>query len=52
LGEDYRIWPLAQRLELFAFDARLAEVPPALVEAVWEIIDELGRLRGPGLEFD
>jgi hypothetical protein len=51
-GEDYRGWPLAQRLELFAFDARLAEVPPALVEAVWEIIDELGRLRGPGLEFD
>jgi hypothetical protein len=27
LGEDYRGWPLRQRLELLAFDARLAGVP-------------------------
>ncbi len=40
-GEDYRGWPLAQRVELLAFDARLAEVPPALLEALWEAIDRL-----------
>ena len=38
-GEDYRGWPLRQRLELLAFDARLAGVPPALLEALWEAID-------------
>jgi hypothetical protein len=27
------------RLELLAFDARLAGVPPGLVEALWEAID-------------
>jgi hypothetical protein len=40
--KDYRGWPLRQRLELLAFEARLAEVPPAyrvppaLLEALWE----------------
>jgi hypothetical protein len=37
-GEDYRGWPLRQRLELLAFDARLAGVPP-LLEALWEAIE-------------
>lgn len=41
-GEDYRGWPLRQRPELLAFDARLAGVPPALLEAVWEVIDGRG----------
>jgi hypothetical protein len=36
LKEDYGGWPLRQRLELLAFDARLAGVPPALLEALWE----------------
>jgi hypothetical protein len=30
----HRGWPLRQRLELLAFDARLAGVPPALLEAL------------------
>jgi hypothetical protein len=34
-GEDskeaYSRWPLSDRLELLAFDARLAGVPPALI---------------------
>ena len=34
-GEDYCGWPLRDRLELLAFDARLAGVPP-LLEALWE----------------
>jgi hypothetical protein len=41
LGEDYRGWPLRQRLELLAFDARLSGVPQALLEALWEVIDRL-----------
>jgi hypothetical protein len=40
-GEDYRGWPLRQRLELLAFDGRLAGVPWALREALWEAIDAL-----------
>ena len=40
-GENYRVWPLRQRLELLAFDARLAGVPKALLEALWEAIDGL-----------
>jgi hypothetical protein len=40
---DYRGWPLRQRLELLAFDARLAGVPPALLAALWLAIDEIGR---------
>jgi hypothetical protein len=40
-GEDYRGWPLRQRLELLAFDARLAGVPPQLLEALWKAIDRL-----------
>jgi hypothetical protein len=39
---DYTGWPLRDRLELLAFDARLAWVPPALLEALWEAIDGLG----------
>ena len=41
LEEDYRGWPLSQRLEVLAFDARLAGVPAALLEALWEAIDQL-----------
>ena len=41
LEEDYRGWPLLQRLELLAFDARLAGVPQGLLEALWEAIDGL-----------
>ena len=40
-GGDYRGWPLRQRLELLAFDAQLAGVPPVLLEALWEAIDLL-----------
>jgi hypothetical protein len=40
--EDYPGWP---RLELLAFDARLAEVPQALPGALWEAIDRLPRTR-------
>jgi hypothetical protein len=40
-GEDYRGWPLRQRLELLAFDARLTGVPQSLLEALWELIDRL-----------
>ena len=39
--EDYSGWPLRGRLELLAFDARLAGVPQALLEALWEAIDQL-----------
>ena len=39
--EDYRGWPLRQRLEVLAFDARLAGVPQGLLEALWEAIDRL-----------
>ena len=39
--EDYRGWPLRTRLELLAFDARLAWVPQALLDALWEAIDGL-----------
>jgi hypothetical protein len=39
--EDYRGWSLRDRLELLAFDARLAGVPPALLEALWEAIDRI-----------
>ena len=35
-GEDYRGWPLRQRPELLAFEARLAGVPPAMLAALWE----------------
>ena len=39
--EDYRGWPLRDRLELLAFDARLAGVPQELLAALWEAIDRL-----------
>jgi hypothetical protein len=45
--EDYSGWPLPAKLELLAFDARLAGVPPALLSALWEAIDPL-----PGDHFD
>jgi hypothetical protein len=35
----YSGWPLRRRLELLAFDARLTDVPPGLLEALWEVID-------------
>jgi hypothetical protein len=41
--EDYRGWPLRQRLELLAFDAQLAGVPQALLE----VIDGQTRWGGP-----
>jgi hypothetical protein len=40
-GEDYRSWPLRQRLELLAFDAGLMGVLAALLAALWEAIDAL-----------
>lgn len=40
-GRTAGSWPLRQRLELVAFDARLAGVPPALLEALWEVLDRL-----------
>jgi hypothetical protein len=45
VAKNYRGWPLRQRLELLAFDARLAGVPQELIEAIWEAIDGL-----PGTE--
>ena len=36
--EAYCGWTLRDRLELLAF-ARLVGVPPALLEALWEVID-------------
>jgi hypothetical protein len=39
--DDYRGWPLRQRLELLAFDAPLARVSPGLLEALSEAIDRL-----------
>jgi hypothetical protein len=39
MDEDYSGWSLRNRLEMLAFDARLAGVPLALVTAVWEVID-------------
>jgi hypothetical protein len=44
-GEDYRGWPLRQRLELLAFDARLAGVPQALLKALWEAMDRSEELK-------
>ena len=37
--ELYRCWPLRQRLERLAFDARLVGVPQALLEVLWEAVD-------------
>ena len=46
--EDYSGWPLPAKLELLAFDARLAGAPQALLEALWEAIDTLHDARaGP-----
>jgi hypothetical protein len=45
-GEDYSGWSLRDRLELFAFEARLAGVPQALLGALWEAIDGLAADRG------
>jgi hypothetical protein len=39
--EAYCGWTLHDRLELLAFDARLADVPAALIAALWEAIDPL-----------
>jgi hypothetical protein len=40
-AEDYSGCSLRDRLELLAFDARLAGVPRALLVALWEAIDRL-----------
>ena len=40
--EAYCGWTLRDRLELLAFDARLAGVPQMLLAALWEAIDQLG----------
>jgi hypothetical protein len=45
--EDYRGWHLRDKLELLAFDARLAGVPPALLEALWEAMDVQATLAEP-----
>jgi hypothetical protein len=37
VDEHYRGWLLRDRLEFLGFDARLAGVPPALLEALWEV---------------
>jgi hypothetical protein len=44
--EDYRGWSLRDRLELLAFDARLAGVPSALLEGLWEAIERLALHHG------
>ena len=44
-GEDYRGWPLRQRLELLALDARPSGAPPTLLEAIWEA--KMGLLQVP-----
>lgn len=41
--QDYSGWPLRDRLELLAFDARLAGAPQVLLLALWEAIDHLPR---------
>jgi hypothetical protein len=38
-------WPLRDRLELLAFEARLARVRESLIQALWEAIDHT---RNPG----
>jgi hypothetical protein len=40
--DPYARLALRDRLELLAFDARLAGGPQALLEALWEAIDRLG----------
>jgi hypothetical protein len=39
--DPYAKLSLGDRLEFLAFDARLAGVPPALLEALWEAIESL-----------
>src|SRR5512132_539553 len=39
--EDDSRWSLRDRLELLAFEARLAVVPQALLEVLWEVMDRL-----------
>ena len=39
--DSYAKLSLGDRLELLAFDARLAGVSPTLLEALWEAIDGL-----------
>jgi hypothetical protein len=46
--EDYSAWPRRDRLELLAFDARLAGVPQALLEALWQVIESLGSVGAVG----
>jgi hypothetical protein len=40
--------PCGIRLELLAFDARLAGAPPELLDALWEVIDSLGKSGAAG----
>jgi hypothetical protein len=44
--EDYRSWPLRQRLELLAFDARRTCGPQELLAALWEAIQRLALPHG------
>jgi hypothetical protein len=44
------VWTLRDRLELLAFDARLAGVPQTLLEALWEAIDAPPALPAAPLE--
>jgi hypothetical protein len=46
--EGDRGWSLRDRLEVLAFDVRLAGVSQALLEALWEAIERLGKGGAPG----
>jgi hypothetical protein len=37
--EQFAQWPLRNRLELLAFEAKLAGLPRPLIAALWEAID-------------
>ncbi len=54
--DPYARWSLSDRLELLAFEAELAHLPPALIATIREAIDQeanlypsrLGSRSGPG----
>lgn len=54
-ADDSTRWPLRERLQLLAFEARLAGIPQPLLAALWELIDGLSlpryrpALANPGL---
>jgi hypothetical protein len=43
--EPYARLSLRDRLELLAFEARLAGLPESLIQAVWEVIESTSRMR-------